>query len=241
MEGSRSAGNPTQAPVIGLIALDRDVVIEDDLHELLRGAASLITTRIPLAQVGSITALAELGDQLPRAAHLLLSASPATVAFGCTSGVAVIGAKEVRLRVQETLAGVSVVDPLSMISSGLRELGAKSVSLVTPYGPEVSGILSIWLRNQGFRVVADLRIDHAGADHYAEIPAASIEKAVRQAAVRDTQAIVVACTDLRVLDLIEELEESTGVPVLSSNQALARAASLASGVEVPGPGRLFKV
>lgn len=228
-----------QMPIIGLIALDRDVVIEDDLHSLLAGSAGLVTTRIPLARVGSISALAGLAEHLPRAVHLLRAASPSTIAFGCTSGVAAIGADEVRRRVHDVLPGVPVVDPLSMISDGLVGLDAISVSVVTPYGPKISGILSFWLREKGFRVVANVRIDQGGAEHYADIPAISIERAVKTAAVPDAQAIVVACTDLRVVGLLERLEELTGIPVLSSNQALARAAAVASGVEVRGPGRLF--
>ena len=224
-------------PVVGLIALDRDVVIEEDLHTMLE--ATVVTTRIPLREIGSVPALAALADEIPEAVRLLRLASPSTIAFGCTSGVAVIGAENIRRTIRRVMPEVPVVDPLSMIASGLSALGAESVSVVTPYPPPVSGRLCEWLDGQGFDVSANVQIEQSGVSHYAEISLATIEDAVRQAAVPGSRAVVVACTDLRALHVIESMERLLGLPVLTSNQALARAVSSATGTRSLKVGRLF--
>lgn len=236
-EGRLSSREPPKA--IGLIALDRDVVIEDDLHRLVSGRMSIVTTRIPLPSVGSLDDLERLRHHLPGACRLLSASSPSVVAFGCTSGVAVIGAGSVHDDLQREIPDVASVDPLSAMAAGLESLGVGRVSLVTPYRADISGPVAAWLELSGFRVVADVRIDPGGAAHYAEIAEGAIVEAVRRAVSDSTEGVVIACTDLRAVELIDEIERDVRVPILTSNQALAWAASTAAGVDVAGVGSLF--
>lgn len=239
MNEAPSIGSAGEVPVVVLIALNRDLVIESDLHGMLGERVDLVTTRVPLREVGSLSALRDLAQELPAALDLMRSASPSVVSFGCTSGVAAIGAKELREKIGEVLPGVPVVDPLSRILDGLHELDVESVALVTPYGPQISRAVAGWLSEMGLNVVADVRIDTSGVSHYAELPSHRIEKAVEEGASHGVDGVVLACTDLRALDLIESLETRVGVPVITSNQALARAVSDVTNANITGPGRLF--
>jgi maleate isomerase len=51
-----------------------------------------------------------------------------------------------------------------------------------------------------------------------------------------------SCTNLRTLDVIDDLEAELGVPVLSSNLALARHMARATGAALApdAPGRLLR-
>lgn len=232
-------GDLAEPPVIGMIALDRDVVIEGDIHSLLP-SCTIVTTRIPLGEVGSIRHLELLAESIPDATRILTAANPSLIAFACTSGVAAIGPESIDRAIGSTGQAIPSCDPLSGILDGLTALDAGTISLMTPYGPQVSEMLAAWLARRGLRVSANTRIDPGTARHYAAIGRDSIVEAAERARKEDTEALVIACTDLRVLDLIDELEAMLGVPVLSSNQALGWSISRATGAAVPGPGRLFE-
>ena len=225
---------------VGLIALDRDVVIEEDLHQL-GPAASLVTTRIRLEKVGNIPSLLRLGEQIPEASHLLAAASPALIAFGCTSAVAVLGADRVAREISDSSGGLPSVNPLSAFDRGLRHLGARRLSIITPYATDISSVLADWFDGRGFVVVNNTRVERGRARRYSEISPEHIVEAVLSASTPAADATVIACTDLRALHLIDSLEAITGRPVITSNQALAWTIGKALGEPEQGPGTLFNL
>ncbi|MGH6953357.1 MAG: hypothetical protein ACREGL_04190, partial [Alphaproteobacteria bacterium] len=94
---------PERAPPVsvrvGLIVLANDRVIEPELARMLPGDVALHATRIPMAPLTTLDALAALGRELDEAAHRLLPAGrPDVLAFGCTSCVMAIGEAEVARR-----------------------------------------------------------------------------------------------------------------------------------------------
>ena len=76
----------------------------------------------------------------------------------------------------------------------------------------------------------------------ARIAPASIKAAAR-AAAKGAQAVFLSCTNLRTLDIIDDLEAELGLPVISSNQVLAwhMAEATAAPHASDAPGRLFKI
>ena len=54
----------------------------------------------------------------------------------------------------------------------------------------------------------------------------------------EAEAIVLSCTDMRTLEVLEALEVALDKPVVSSNQALMHVASKRLGVPSCIPGRL---
>ena len=44
---------------------------------------------------------------------------------------------------------------------------------------------------------------------------------MRAAAVDGADAVFVSCTNLRTVDVIDDLEDELGIPIVTSNQALA--------------------
>ena len=62
------------------------------------------------------------------------------------------------------------------------------------------------------------------------------------AAAPDVDAIFVSCTSLRVAEAVAELERRAGVPVTSSNHAMAWHCLRLAGIEdeAPEAGRLFE-
>jgi maleate isomerase len=206
--------------VVGLIALDRDVVIEGDLHRLIESRAEMVTTRIPLAEVGSAERLAELESHVPAASRLLGPAVPDVVVFGCTSGVALVGRERIEEAIHEVLPGAEVVDPLSAMAENMRGRGIERLALVTPFRPDVAEVLTGRLERVGFGIAAHVRIE-SDANRYAEIPVGVIAATATRAGRVSADAVVIACTGLRAVEAMEEVEAHTRLPVVTSNQALA--------------------
>ena len=57
----------------------------------------------------------------------------------------------------------------------------------------------------------------------------------------DADALVLSCTDMRSVEIIERLEQAIGKPVISSNQAMMFQALQHAGIEdtVPGYGNIL--
>jgi maleate isomerase len=68
-----------------------------------------------------------------------------------------------------------------------------------------------------------------------------IKAAQKLCKLGEVDGIFLSCTNLRTLDLIEPLEASTDLPVISSNLALAWHLGRLTGKAdaMQGPGRLF--
>jgi maleate isomerase len=69
------------------------------------------------------------------------------------------------------------------------------------------------------------------------------DAAVELAQEKSVDAVFVACTSLRLAAVVEEIEQRSGKPALSSNHAMAwHALRLATYRDpVPGFGRLFRI
>lgn len=55
------------------------------------------------------------------------------------------------------------------------------------------------------------------------------------------EALVLSCTDMRTIEVIEELEMAISKPVVSSNQALMYVAAKSLGLRGRVPGRVSKL
>lgn len=235
-----SVSNPDAGLVrIGLIALASDHAIEDEVRHFLSPAvARMATTRIANADRYDASTLAANAAEFEGAAKLILPAGKLHVlAYGCTSGTVAIGEAEVRRRLQQARPGVEVTTPIGAAKAGLRALGADRIALLTPYPPGLHGMVAEHLKQHGFTLTDEKGL---GVDTDAGITAIP-EQRVTEASLalkRDgAQAVFLSCTALLTAGLVEALEAKVGLPVVTSNQALAWHALRLAGSKATLPGR----
>ena len=122
----------------------------------------------------------------------------------------------------------------------LNALGAKRISLATPYPEELVKLQEKFLKDNGVEVL------HKTWIAIRTTPASEIStKTVYNLAVEsnksESEAIFISCVNLYTVELIEKLEEDLKKPVITSSQAtmwrLLRLANI--NVEIKGYGRLF--
>lgn len=210
-------------PALGLIALQVDERIEADFRRLLPDRLDLMVTRVPSGADVTPETLAEMEDNLPRAAGLL----PAPVgfdviAYGCTSGAAQIGPARVAEKVCEGARAAHVTEPVSALVAACAALGLRRLALLSPYVEVVSDRLRTVLSERG--------VDTPVFGTFAESEEATVARITPDSVVRAAQVLIgggevdglfLSCTNLNTLPAISELEAETGRPVLSSNLVLA--------------------
>jgi maleate isomerase len=231
---------------LGLIVLATDQTIEHEWRRILADVDGVALYQSRIRNDAAITpaTLAAMEPRIAEAADVIMPGLPLdVVAFGCTSAAMVIGEERVAERIGAVRPGVAVTTPVSAAFAAFRALGARNVAVLTPYRDDVNETVRRYVEARGFTVSAFATFGEEDDRKVARISEASVRDAVLALARRRaaTDAVFVACTSLRVAGIAREVEEEAGLPVTSSNHAMAWHALRLAGVRdrLPRWGRLF--
>lgn len=229
-------------PQIGLVVLKSDETIERDFRDLLPRTVELLVTRVPAGDELTLDNLTQIQNHLREAVGLFPTGVDfAALAYGCTSGTAVLGVPRVEALLHDAASTREVSNPLSALLAASEALGVRRIGVLSPYSQPVSDRLCGTLGEHGLEVAAcgSFAVPHEAM--VVRIDAGSILFGAAQLARQaHFDALFLSCTNLRTLGLLERLEEQLGVPVMSSNQVLAWHLMQQLGIETEGPGRLFR-
>ncbi|MDJ0820442.1 MAG: Asp/Glu racemase [Paracoccaceae bacterium] len=239
------ATEPAEEKRIGLIVLQTDESLERDMRTLLPASVNLMVSRIPSGLEVTKSTLAQMEADLPAAAALLPQAQPyAAIGYGCTSGSAVIGPARVRTLVEGAAPVAQVTNPVTALLAACEALGIKRLAILSPYVEAVSKQLRDVLAEEGIASPTFGSFEEAEEEKVVRIAPASITAAATELAGQaEVDAVFLSCTNLRTLDVITPLEETLGLPVLSSNLVLGWHLMRLAGVtpRTGAPGRLMAI
>jgi maleate isomerase len=230
---------------IGLITLASDTSVLPEYTRLMPEGVAVYPAPIVLPR-GEVTAaaLAEMleGDQLERAAALLVWADVDIIVFACTTGSLVHGLGWDRTLIGriERASGKRATTTTTAVLEALRAVSVTSLAVATPYIDELNAIERRFLEENEYRVAS---IAGMGCTTDAEIGRLEPEDAVALVERIDTPdagAIFVSCTNFHCLLAVAALERRHGKPVITSNLAGAWAAVRGIGIDdaIPGYGLL---
>ena len=229
---------------VGLILLATDLTTERDFARVLPiGAVDLYCCRIAYANPTTPENLIKMQANLSETAALLLPDEPLdAICYSCTAASVVIGDNEVEAAVAEGKPGVAVVTPPAAARAGLTALGARRISILTPYTQETSAPMARYFAAHGFEVMGLSCFGLEDDRMMARVTPESIIAAALNAASQDADALFVSCTALRAAEVAEEIEREIGKPVITSNQASAWMSLRLAGIEktVEGYGQLLR-
>ncbi|MXQ09690.1 Asp/Glu racemase [Alphaproteobacteria bacterium GH1-50] len=214
---------PDTRPAIGLIVLQADETIEDEMRALLPSDIRLLVSRVPSGLSVTPETLSEMAGHLTAAATLFPRGMRFD-AFGyaCTSGAAEIGRERVAELIRQGACAKRVTDPVTALIAACRDMGVKRIGLVSPYVAEVSDRLIGVLAGEGIEVTARVTFDEAEEARVARISADSVRQAARQVMSQASpEAVFLSCTNLRTATILDDLTAELGCPVMSSNSVLA--------------------
>lgn len=229
---------------LGVLVPSGNSVAETELRAMLPDDVTMLTTRLALLGSSETELLAMLTD-LDRAATLLGHAEPDAIAFHCTavSTFAPHLAGEIRGRITAA-TGRTPIATADAILAAFRVLQARRVLLVTPYVEPVHRREIDFLAAHGLTVTGGSYLGVDRNTEMAHIAPDAIAAQVREAAsAASADVCFISCTAIRSAGLIAGLEQSLGMPVITSSQVLAWHALRSLGVDRPvhGFGRLFAV
>lgn len=211
-------------PAFGLVVLQVDETIEQDFRRYFAAdAVRLYVSRMPSGADLTAGGIAAMETGLGAAAALLPpSVEFDVVGFACTSGAALLGPEGVHETLAAHLATRAASDPLTAACAQIKHLGLRRIGLVSPYIAEVAEPLRAAFEARGVQVPQMVSFGERSEARVARISASSIASAATELAARDAiDGIFLSCTNLRCADLLEPLSRQLGLPVMSSNAALA--------------------
>jgi maleate isomerase len=204
---------------------------------MLPSGASMLVTRLPL-RGSSRAELMRMLDHLEAASGLLADADVAVIVFHCTavSTFAPDMAEGIRERIEKT-TGKKCFTTADAVLSALSKLGARRVSLLTPYIDEVHLREVEFLEANGFYVEGGANL---GIDTNAQMSELEPETILNwaQRNISDASDVCfLSCTAIKSAPIISALERSCGKPVITSNQCMIW--HLLRSSEVSGPAAGF--
>ncbi len=230
---------------IGLIVLATDYTIEHEWRQLfaeLDGIA-LYQSRIHNDDLITPDNLRAMAPRIAESVDLITPDTPLDViAYGCTSASMAIGEENVFDSIRQVRPDSRCTTPITAAFAAFDAFEAHEIGVLTPYPDEVNRIVAKYIGERGYRVPVFGSFNADRDTVVARITPESIENGVRRlldhAAV---DAIFVSCTSVRLMSACAALERNLGVPITSSNHAMAWHALRLAGIDdrLSGFGSLF--
>jgi maleate cis-trans isomerase len=160
--------------------------------------------------------MVRMNAEIETGARYLATARVDVISYGCTTGSFFKGPgwDQEMIQVIRRAAGVPAVATSPSVVEALRAVGARRLSVATPY-PEWNNVkLRAYLESMGFEVLCRPEAD----------------------------ALLCSCTAWRSVEAVAEIERRIGKPVVTSNQAAIWASLRILGVTTPisGFGQLLQ-
>ncbi len=230
---------------IGVIAPVSNANLEPDMMLMRPPGASLHFQRaggydldkVPDSEQMRQFALASLDRVLDD----LCAVRPDIVLYGCTSATLSMGPDYDRefCGMIEARAGVPAVTAAGALVEALNILNAHTIGFCSPYTEELNREAAAFLGACGRQVIHSAYIgEDLGNYGQSDLKPDAVFDLGRRACHNHADAVVMSCTDMRALEVIEDLEAATGKPYIASNQAMMHAAIGHLGLEGRVPGYL---
>jgi maleate isomerase len=213
-------GDPGIRQRIGLIELATGETAERDFHAMLPDGAMFYTARVQNENPVTPENLRAHLSRLSLATEQLLpGAELDVVCYDCTSGTVANGYEAIEAEIHRARPGVPVVTPITAALAAFEQLGVERISVLTPYLPEVSAAMAGYLDAHGITVLNLASFLIESDLEMARLAPESIRDAAIATCAAEAEALFISCTALRAVEVLDEIEQSLGKPVVSTIQA----------------------
>ena len=227
---------------IGFVLLATEQTVADDMATLIPAGVGVHYARLNNPDSITRESLAAVEPDLVKAsASLLPDGSLDVVTYACTSGSLVLGEHRVQELLEQGSPRARGSSIISAVIRALRALHAESLVVVTPYLDEVNTAELHYLQQAGFEVLDFEGMNLEFDSEMVKVDPEYIRDLALEVDRPEADAIFISCGALRSIDVIQEVEDLSGKPVVASNQAMAWDALRLAGIvrSVKGFGRLL--
>ena len=230
---------------IGLIIPSTNTSNEPEFYRMAPPGVTIHTSRVLLVGETTQESYLRMAAALADAAASLATAEVDVVAYSCTSGSIMCPLPQL-LKTMTDQTGTPATAASGAVVAALRALGVERVAVATPYPDLVNEKQKKFLEEHGFRVshLKGMDLGHTQEERRAinRVPPEAVFRLARAVDRPDAQAIFISCTALPTIDIIAEIEQELGKPVISSNTAVFWSCLRLLGIKAPvtGYGRLLE-
>lgn len=226
---------------IGMLTPSGNIVAEPQVKAMLPPGVSVYCTRLPLTG-SSREELLAMVENVEHGTRLLADARVNLIAFNCTAVSTY--SKEMEADIKKRIGSAAkgpVVATSEALVAALQTLKAKRIGLITPYIKAVNEREVRFLQAAGFEVLVDVGVGMATNAEMGKAPPERWLDLVKEHRDDRVDAYLVSCTAIRSAEVIDEIEQAVGRPVITSNQALVWYCMRQGGItdRVSGFGRLL--
>lgn len=227
---------------IGLLVPSVNTVVEAEFNALVPEGVTVHSTRMYITHP-TVETLTRMNQDIKTAAELIATMHPTAVAFACTTGSLLEGVgydTQLVQRIQE-IVKVPTTATVTAVIQAFKKLGAKKVSVGTPYNEELTERERDFFEKSGVRVLKIKGLNFQGGE-WLEDYLHRVKKLAREVNHPEADAVFLSCTNMKTLPVIAELETELGKPVFSSNVATFWDVMRLMGIKenIKGRGRLLE-
>jgi arylmalonate decarboxylase len=207
-----------EAPTVGLIFPPANYPIPPDAGRLYPSGVRFIGNGLGFNGMTIESYNEAIPRAMPRAQELAAQGANLISVFGSSITFYKGAAFNEELTQKVTaLTGLPATTQSNGLVDGLKHVNAKRVAVATAYTDIVTQRLEVFLTEHGFTVLSTKGLGYERVPEGAATPEILHKLGVdAYAAAGKPDAIVMSCGGLRTLDVIVPLENTTGVPVVSS-------------------------
>lgn len=228
---------------LGFILMSTDLACEADIIAMAPEGVGIHFTRLKTEDYTTNETLSRHIDHMAEAASRIQpDVKPSVICYCCTSGSIVCGEENV---FKEIRKGAPYAQPMCIVTGvtdALREIGAKKIVVGTPYLDEINAVEAEHLLAAGFQIldIQGLCLDTGIA--FGQVEPSYWKKFALEIDQPEADAIFLSCSGIRALEVVDEIEQAAGKPVITSNQAMMWSSMRRAGLmdELKGFGRIFE-
>ena len=218
---------PRSGAKIGVLVPFTNVNLEPDMQMLCPEGCTVHFERLGGYDVDKIPGAEQMSglgsSNLDDTLRLISGVRPKAILYGCTSATLTHGVEFDRSladNIANTCGSISITAAGALVNA-LTTLGATQIGFSSPYIGEVNRLAIEFLASENIKTVSQFEIE-AELDNYGqgELKPEEVFELAIKADQPDVEAIVLSCTDMRSVEAIADIEQATGKPVVTSNQAM---------------------
>ncbi|MGH1542747.1 MAG: maleate cis-trans isomerase family protein [Arenicella sp.] len=227
---------------LGFILMSTDLAAEADFKDMAPEGVGVHITRLKTDDYTTNETLSRHIEHMADAASRIQpDTKPNVVSYSCTSGSIVIGEERIMNEIEK---GAPWARPMCLVTGvidALNELGAKKLVVGTPYLDEVNTAEAEFLLAKGFDVLDIQGLNLSTGTQMGQVTPAYWKQFALEIDQPDADAIFLSCGGIRALEVAEEIEQATGKPVITSNQAQFWSCLRRAGItdQLTGFGQIF--
>jgi maleate isomerase len=227
---------------LGFILMSTDLAAESDFFDISPKDVAIHITRLKTDDYTTNETLSKHIEFMADAASRIQpDIKPDVISYSCTSGSIVIGEDRVK---EEIKKGAPYAIPMTLVTGvvdALRELKVKNLVVGTPYLDEINTNEAEFLFNKGFSVLNIQGLNLTKGIEFGTVTPDYWIKFAEEINEESADAIFLSCGGIRSTEVIDQIEQKVGKPVITSNQAQMWSCLRRAGVEdnISGFGKLF--